>query len=65
MSRKSFLRSKTLGVNLFLASAMEMSASVKAWVTTHPESAVLGCMLISIVLRHFTHSPLYYRKPKT
>lgn len=64
MESKSFLVSKTLGVNLFMASATELFPTMKPWVATHPQTAILAMALINIVMRHFTTSPLSYRSSK-
>lgn len=57
---KSAWVSKTYATNLVLASLVEIHPSIGMWVSTHPQTAILGCALINIVLRHFTTAGIHY-----
>lgn len=59
---KSVLTSKTWIANLLLASAMECVPSVNTFARSHPETMVLISTVMNLILRHFTDSPIEYRK---
>jgi hypothetical protein len=47
-----------IGVNVLVASAVELHPSFGPWLSSHPQTMILAITVGNIVLRHFTKSTL-------
>lgn len=61
---KFVLKSKTIEANLILAALTELDPSVSAWVSSHPQTALLASLAMNVVLRHLSRDKIHYVAPK-
>ena len=68
-SPKKTWTSKTVGANLLGApliyqSAIEIFPGLGVWVSSHPQSLILGMAFLNVVMRHFTAGGLTLKRIK-
>lgn len=61
---KQALTSKTVLANLIISAAAELIPNGATWIAAHPQTAILVCAGLNIVLRHFSDSGIHWIYPK-
>lgn len=59
---KPIWKSKTHGLGVLLVLA-EFHPGLKAWIGSHPQTALMGSAAAYTLLRHFTDCAIHFRKP--